>query len=287
MRSHRRSILASGHRRVSPVPVPRQRSAGLRADRVPLTHFATQTIPPPPLVDCFALHKLSTHLQTKLHLLSLSPFSLRFFFFDFPMPRRTKRPTPGVEDSDTSMVSLSLHDIPIPLSSPYDGRPDQRAFDIWEFRVTMYLKCAKLSDHEAICMFHLLVSGRALSCFMENFTPSRYPPPNEWSLEEVFKVLQKECFPPDHKITLHKELMSATQGNFSVSYFAADLRFRAKHFPYISEQCLATIFFVGVHKYIRVGLISDGMGQDGTDLETLEEHAKRYELTRRMLRDFR
>ena len=201
------------------------------------------------------------------------------------MPRRTKRPTPRIEDPYTSVIIL--HDTDIPLPSPYDGRPDQRAFDVWEFRVTLYFKCAKLSDHEAMWMFHLLVSGRALECFTAKFTLTSYPPPSEWSPKEVFKVLQKECFPPDHKITSHKELMSATQGNLSVSDFAADFRFRAMHFPYVSEQCLAAIFFVGVHKYIRTQLIRDGMGQDDTDLKTLEQHAEGYEFGRRMLRDVR
>lgn len=84
------------------------------------------------------------------------------------MPRRTKRPTPRIEDPDTSVIIL--HDTDIPLSSPYDGRPDQRAFNVWEFRVTLYFKCAKLSDHEAMWMFHLLVSGRALECFTAKFT---------------------------------------------------------------------------------------------------------------------
>ena len=64
------------------------------------------------------------------------------------MPRRTKRPTPRIEDPDTSVIIL--HDTDIPLPSPYDGRPNQRAFDVWEFRVTLYFKCAKLSDHEAM-----------------------------------------------------------------------------------------------------------------------------------------
>ena len=198
---------------------------------------------------------------------------------------RTKRPTRRVEDPDTSTSSSPLPDIPLP--SPYDGRPDQRAFDAWAYEVTVYVKHYKLSDDQVMCIFHHLVSGNALSCFMTYFTPSRYPPSREWSLKEVFKVLQKECFPPDHKMTLHKQLMSATQGNLSVKGFVSELRFRARHLPYVSEQCLAAIFFVGVHKYIRIRLIRDGMGQDDTDLETLKEHAQRYECARRMLQDYR
>ena len=210
---------------------------------------------------------------------------------------RNKRPTREVEDpdssdssddetvsttSDTSTGSSSSLDIPLP--DPYDGRPDQRAFDAWVDQVTFFVEYYKLSDDQVMYMLRRLVSGEAKSCFMSHFTPSRYLQPRERSLKEVFKVLQEECFPSDHKMTLHKQLMSATQGNLGVSDFADELRFRAKHLPYVNEQCLAAIFFVGVHKYIRVGLIMDGMEQDGTDLETLVKYALRYERARRELR---
>jgi len=198
---------------------------------------------------------------------------------------RTKRPTHRVEDPDTSTSSSPLLDIPLP--NTYDGIPDQRAFDAWAYEVTIYFKYRKLSDNQVMRMFHHLVSGEALSCFMTHFAPSRYLPSREQSLKEVLKVLQRECFPPDHKMTLHKQLMSATQGNFSVRGFVSELRFRAKHLPYVSEKCLAAIFFVGVHKYIRIRLIRDGMGQDDTDLETLKEYAQRYEYARRLSRDYR
>lgn len=84
-------------------------------------------------------------------------------------------------------------------------------------------------------------------------------------------------------MTLYKLSMSTTQGDLRVKEFAAELRSLAKRLPYVNEQCLAAIFFVGVHKYIQVRLIADGMGQGNTDLGTLVKYASRYEDSRRML----
>ena len=78
-------------------------------------------------------------------------------------------------------------------------------------------------------------------------------------------------------MTLYKPSMSTTQGDLRVKEFAAELRSLAKRLPYVNEQCLATIFFVGVHKYIQDRLIADGMGQGDTDLGTLVKYASRYE----------
>ena len=88
-------------------------------------------------------------------------------------------------------------------------------------------------------------------------------------------------------MTLHKQLVSATQGNLSVRSFVSELQFRAKRLRYVSEQCLAAFFFVGVHKYIPIRLIRDGMWPDDTDSETLKEHARIYEYVRCMSRDYR
>ena len=206
---------------------------------------------------------------------------------------RSKKPFHRVEDPDSSDDSSdsatassdtgSAVFLPsLPLPKPYDGRADQMAFDFWVRRVTTWAKCSKLSHEQVMYMFPHLVSGKAAACFKRYHTPSRYPP-IEPSLEGIFRVIHKSCFPPDHKVTLHKELMSATQGHSGVRDFAFELRSRAKHLPYVSKQCLAAIFFAGVRKYIRVGLIMDGMQQGDTDLDTLVERAVEYEDARAML----
>lgn len=208
---------------------------------------------------------------------------------------RTKRQTSRVEDSDssddssesrtdssasdTTSVSFSF-----PMPSPYDGRADQRAFDIWKYQVKSWAKYNKISDEQVMSTFRFLVSGEAESHFMWHFFPSRFRPSREWTLEGIFEVIHKECFPPSYKMELHKRLMSATQGNLRVREFAAQLRSHAKCLQYVNEQCLAMIFFLGVHKYIRAQLTMDGMGDGDTDLGTLEKYASRYEDARRMLR---
>jgi len=185
--------------------------------------------------------------------------------------------------SSTTDTSSSFYPS-IPLPTPYDGRADLRVFDLWVDQVTTWVKYSKLSHKEVMYMFPHLVSGKAKSCFIAYFTPSRFLPQREQSLKEIFKAIHEDCFPPGHKMTLHKELMSASQGNLGVEDFASELRLRVKYLPYVNEQCLAAIFFAGVHKYIRIRLIADGMGQGDTDLETLLKRALEYECARRMLR---
>ena len=208
---------------------------------------------------------------------------------------RTKKPPPRVEGSDSSddssdtgtdssyTDSSSMFSL-FPPPSPYDGRADRHVFDLWELQVKLWAERNKLSDKEVMYLFLPLVSGKTKTCFMWNFaTPSRYRPPRKQTLKEILEVIHEECFPPRYKTTLHKELMSATQGNLGVREFADELRSLAKRLPYVGDQCLAAIFFVGVHKYIRVRFILDGMKQDSTDLETLVDYASRYEDARRML----
>jgi len=104
-------------------------------------------------------------------------------------------------------------------------------------------------------------------------------------LEGILEAIHEECFPRGYKMMLHKELMSATQGNLEVREFGHKLRSLAKRLPYVNDQCLAAIFFVGVHKYIRAGLILEKMKQDSADLETLVKCASKYEDAQYMMRD--
>ena len=197
---------------------------------------------------------------------------------------RTKRPALGTERPASNTPDTSNVSSLFPFPSPYDGRADQRVFNTWEHQVKSWVKYHKLSDKEVMYTFSRLVSVKAESCFMLYVAPSRFLPPRRWTLNEILEVIHKECFPPGYKMTLHKRLMSATQGDLRVKEFAAELRSLAKRLPYVNEQCLAAIFFVGVHKYIQDQLIADGMGQGDTDLGTLVKYASRYEDARRMLR---
>ena len=210
---------------------------------------------------------------------------------------RTKKPAPRVEDpdssddssdtatdssttdSDTSSVSSFF-----PAPRPYDGRADRDAFDFWEWQVKCWAEGNKLSDQEVMCRFRSLVSGKAEACFISNFTPSRFLRPREQTLKEVFKVIHEECFPLGYERTVHYELWSATQGSLRVEEFAHKLRSLAKRLPYINDGCLAAIFYLGVHKYIRVQFIMAGMSQVGGDFEALVKRASRCEGARRTLR---
>ena len=188
----------------------------------------------------------------------------------------------GTDSSTTDTSSASFY---FPPPSPYDGRADRHAFDLWEAQVKHWAECNELSDEEVMCFFLPLVSGKAKACFMSNFVaPSRYLPPKKQTVDEILKVIHEECFPPGYKRMLLQELVSATQGNLGVREFAHELRSFAKRLPYIGDQFLAAMFFEGVHKYIRVRLVVDGMEGDSTDFETLVKYASKYENDRRMVR---
>ncbi|KAF9791197.1 hypothetical protein BJ322DRAFT_434178 [Thelephora terrestris] len=196
----------------------------------------------------------------------------------------------GTASSDTSTTSSDTGSVSslssMELPEPYDGRADQMAFDIWEYQVTTWAKYSKVSYEQVMYIFPRLVSGKAASCFFTHCTPSRYLPPIEPSLEGVLRVIHKYCFPPNYEMTLHKELVSLTQGNLRVRDFAHGLKFRAKRLSYVSKKFLAASFFFGVHGYIRVRLIEEGMSHDNTDLDTLLKHASRYEQARATLRAY-
>jgi len=206
---------------------------------------------------------------------------------------RTKKPPSTVEDPDSSDYSsdtgtdsstTDTSSMVFPPPSPYDGSPDRRVFDHWEFQVKRWAECNELSDKEVMYLFLPLVSGKAKACFMSNFaTPSRYLPPKKQTLEEILKVIHEECF-PRYKETLHDKLVLMKQGNLGVREYASELRSCAKRLPYVGDGFLAATFFLGVHKYIRAGLVLNGMEQDNADLETLVKHASRHKDARRMLR---
>ena len=98
----------------------------------------------------------------------------------------------------------------------------------------------------------------------------------EWKPEDVFEVLQKHCFPWDHKLRLYEQLKSVKQGNRKVIVFAGEVKFLARHLPSISDEYLALVFYSGLNRRIRLRLISDGVDPCNVDLETLIQRASRH-----------
>ena len=200
---------------------------------------------------------------------------------------QTNRPTSRVEDSDSSTSdsdssasdsdsSTSDSDsstFSISPPDPYDGRPDQRVFDEWAFYVENWVSLEKLSRKEVMYYFPRLVTGEAKQCFQKYILPTLGS--RKWKPKEVFELLQEHCFPDDHKVRLYEQLRLAKQGNRKVIDYAEEVRFLAKHLPYVSKEFLALVFWSGLNPRIRRALSSDGIKPGCVDPETLVQCAVR------------
>ena len=172
----------------------------------------------------------------------------------------------GVYDSDSSSFFFAT------LPRPYDGTPDQRVFDQWVFRVKNWASLNELRSIDVMVNFHLLLTGSARRLYQRKVYP-----PWVWKPKKVFKLLQKECFPSNHKVLLYDQLKSAKQGNREAAEFAEELTFLASHLPHVSGKFLALVFWSGLNRRIPFMLIRDGIEPEDFDLETLAEHASKYD----------
>jgi len=183
------------------------------------------------------------------------------------------RPTLGVED-----VDLSISDSSASYRYPprYDGVADQDVFDDWRSGVEAWAAINEHSPRVVMHCFPLLVTGNALWCFKQYVSPTLHS--RKWEPKKVFKVLQKRCFPPDYKLQVHSQLVSATQGNLRVIAFARKIKQLAEHVPYpVDEEFLATIFYTGLDRHIKARLILDGIEPDSADLETIVHCASKHD----------
>jgi len=209
---------------------------------------------------------------------------------------RANRPmTLSVEDSDSSSSDTNYSDSSACYlaqpPSPYDGKPDQRVFDDWVFGVKNWASLRKLSRMEVMCSFPALITGDARWCYQMYVSPTLRT--KKWKPKDVFEVLQKHCFPHDHKIRLYEQLKAVKQGNRKVSWYAEEIVFLASHLPPVSKEFLAIVFYTGLNANVRSLLAFDGIEPDNIDFETLVQHAENcgsrvqraaYEAKRRNMR---
>ena len=95
----------------------------------------------------------------------------------------------------------------------------------------------------------------------------------EWKPADLFAVLEKDCFPWDHKLSLYEQPKSAKQGNCRVTDFAEEVEFLARHLPSVSKEYLALVFYSGLNCRVRSMLISDDIDPWDVELETLIQRA--------------
>jgi hypothetical protein len=55
------------------------------------------------------------------------------------------------------------------IASSYDGKPDQRAFDIWAHRVTIYVKYCRIFDGQVMRMFSSACHRKGAVVFYDMF----------------------------------------------------------------------------------------------------------------------
>ena len=197
------------------------------------------------------------------------------------------RSTSRVEDPDSSddssdaetelSTSGSSASPMFPQPRPYDGRPNAAVFDKWKSDVEHWAEINKLSREEVMYCFPKLVTGRAKTCFQDHVVPILRS--KKWEPKEVFAILQKECFPAEYRLRVHRQLTSATQGNLRVIEFVCKVLRLAEYLPYrVDKKFLATVIYAGLTLRIKTHLILDRIGMDGiergsVDLETLIERA--------------
>ena len=180
----------------------------------------------------------------------------------------TDRPTPRVKDSDSSAYSSALSFSP---PDPYDGKPNQRAFDEWVLEVKNWVSLEKLSRKEVMHHFPRLVTGEAKRCFQKYVLPTLRS--RKWKTKEVFELLQEHCLPYDQRVRFYEQLKLAKQGNRRVIVYAEEVKFLAKHLPHVSKKFLALVFWAGLNPRIRNMLIMKGIEPGRVDPETLVQRA--------------
>ena len=135
---------------------------------------------------------------------------------------------------------------------PYDGKADPLVFDEWKVRVETWAEVNGLSRKQVMSCFPLLITGWAERCFDLYIART---PAWKWELKEVFETLYEQCCPFDCRLRVHRQLVSARQGNLTVLDFANRIKSLAKHVPYhVDEEFLVTIFYEGLNSPIKAKL---------------------------------
>lgn len=203
-----------------------------------------------------------------------------------PVKGQKSRSSPRVQDLDSSNSDSSSADTSSasessalsisPTPNPYDGKADQLVFDGWKSSVEAWAKANKFSKEAVMSHFPKLVTGDAETCFFECVAPTSFS--RDWEPKKVFKTLHKNCFPVDYKMQVHRELVSAKQGNLRVRDFARRITRLAEHVPYpVEERLLVTIFYEGLNCHIKANLILHGSSPGKVSLNDMIQRASHWE----------
>ncbi|KAF9231563.1 hypothetical protein BU15DRAFT_82245 [Melanogaster broomeanus] len=100
----------------------------------------------------------------------------------------------------------------------------------------------------------------------------------DWRKAKVYEALFDYCFPPDFKMRLRQELTMARQSkDTKVRDFVRNLESLCVRFPEVSHSQLVQIFWDGMHTYLRVHLLEQGLKPDRSTLMEMVEAASRKE----------
>ncbi|KAJ8594345.1 hypothetical protein M405DRAFT_729875, partial [Rhizopogon salebrosus TDB-379] len=164
----------------------------------------------------------------------------------------------------------------VKIKTPFvwNGRPDLDLFDQWCYEVDTWIILSGLDERYAVRMLVQFLSGLPSRFFMKYIAHA----PESWKLKNIFLSLFDYCFPSDFKLRLRTKLTNAHQGRETkVRDFVRDLEMLAIRFPDINSGQVKDIFWRGLHQYLRLHLIEQGMNPERDDLPELVEVACRKE----------
>jgi hypothetical protein len=171
-------------------------------------------------------------------------------------------------------VKKAMSGVKIKTPFVWNGRADLDLFDQWCYEVDTWFILSSLEERYVIRMLVQFLSHLPSRFFMKYIAQA----PETWTLKNVYRSLFDYCFPSDFKLQLRAKLTKAQQGrDTKVRDFVRDLETLAIRFPDINAGQVKDIFWRGLHQYLRLYLIEQGMNPERNDLPELVEMACRKE----------
>ncbi|OAX32230.1 hypothetical protein K503DRAFT_702341, partial [Rhizopogon vinicolor AM-OR11-026] len=164
----------------------------------------------------------------------------------------------------------------VKIKTPFvwNGRADLDLFDQWCYEVDTWFILSSLEEKYVIRMLVQFLSHLPSRFFMKYIAQA----PETWTLKNVYLSLFDYCFPSNFKLQLRARLTKAQHGrDTKVRDFVRDLETLALRFPDINAGQVKDIFWRGLHQYLRLYLIEQGMNPERNDLPELVEMACRKE----------
>ena len=164
----------------------------------------------------------------------------------------------------------------IKLKSPFvwDGKADLDVFDHWIYEVETWRDLHGLDDGLTLKIIVNFLSGKPSKYFMQHVAMNQH----EWDLPSLYEALYVYCFPIDFKRKLRERFDGIQQGKSQrVRDFMREIEQLASRLSDISARQIVQAFWKGMHQYLRLYLIEQGLDPESTRLDRLVRYAQRRE----------